>query len=140
MFYKRISLLLTLVLATALVGAAASSAAPGRASLVIRHQMHGCHTWSANGGAFKASQSIVLRRGGSLTVTDNDVMSHTLVLTSGPSVQIAHPKLGHMGASLKIRFTKPGVYHFTTKAGEDYMAGMKTIGADKILKLTVHVS
>jgi plastocyanin len=140
MFFKRISLLLALVLATALAGAAASSAAPGSASLVIRHQTHGCHSWSANGGAFKASQSITLRRGGSLTVTDNDVMSHTLVLTSGPSFRIAHPKLGHPGATLKITFTKPGVYHFTTKAGEDYMAGIKTIGEDNVLKLTVHVS
>ena len=110
------------------------------ASLVIRHQMHGCHSWSVNGGPFKASQSITLRRGGSLTVTDNDVMPHTLVLTSGPALRIAHPKLGHMGASLKITLTKPGVYHFTTKAGEDYMAGMKTIGEDNVLKLTVVVS
>ena len=140
MFFKRISLLLALVLATALAGAAASSAAPGSASLVIRHQTHGCHSWSVNGGAFKASQSLALRRGGTLTVTDNDVMSHTLVLTSGPSLRIAHPKLGHPGASLKITFTKPGVYHFTTKAGEDYMAGIKTIGEDNVLKLTVHVS
>jgi hypothetical protein len=45
-----------------------------------------------------------------------------------------------MGASLKITFTKPGVYHFTTKPGEDYMAGMKTIGEDNVLKLTVIVS
>ena len=45
-----------------------------------------------------------------------------------------------MGASLKITLIKPGVYHFTTKAGEDYMAGMKTIGEDNVLRLTVVVS
>ena len=45
-----------------------------------------------------------------------------------------------MGASTKITLTRPGVYHFTTKAGEDYMAGVKTIGEDNVLKLTVVVS
>ena len=47
-----------------------------------------------------------------------------------------------MGASLKVTFTQPGVYHFTTKPGEDYpgMNGMKTIGEDNVLRLTVVVS
>ena len=141
MLLKRTSLILTLAFALGLAGtASAAASAPGHDSLLIRHQMRGCHTWSANGGAFKASQSVTLRHGGWLVVTNNDVMPHTLVLTSGPSLRIAHPKLGHMGASLKITLTKPGVYHFTTKPGEDYMAGMKTIGDDNVLKLTVIVS
>jgi hypothetical protein len=38
-----------------------------------------------------------------------------------------------------VTFTKPGVYTFTTKAGEDYMSGVKTIGEDNVLKLTVTV-
>ena len=68
-------------------------------------------------------------------------MSHKLVLTSGPSLHIAHPLLGRMGASLKLTFTRPGVYHFTTKAGEDYPGvNVKTIGEDNVLKLTVVVS
>jgi plastocyanin len=142
MFLKRTVLLLALAATLGLTGAAAAAAtsAPGHASLLIRHQTRGCHTWSANGDAFKASQSIALRRGGWLAVTNNDVMPHTLVLTSGPALRIAHPKLGHMGASLKITLIKPGVYHFTTKAGEDYMSGMKTIGEDNVLRLTVVVS
>jgi plastocyanin len=140
MFFKRISLLLALATAAALAVAAVSAAAPGTASLVIRHQTRGCHSWSLNGGPLKAKQSIALRHGGTLTVTDNDVMSHTLVRTSGPSLRIAHPMLGHMGASTKITFTKPGVYRFTTKAGEDYMAGVKTTGEDNVLRLTVVVS
>ena len=140
MTFKRISLFLLLVVAGALIGASVSSAAPGKAALVIRHQTRGCHSWSLNGGPFKATQSITLRHGGSLTVTDNDVMPHTLVLTSGPSLRLAHPKLGRPGASLTLTFAKPGVYRFTTKAGEDYMAGVKTIGEDNVLKLTVVVS
>jgi hypothetical protein len=63
------------------------------------------------------------------------------VLTGGPALRIAHPLLAKMGASLKLTFTRPGVYHFTTKAGEDYPGvTLKTIGEDNVLKLTVVVS
>ena len=143
MFLRRTSLLLTLAVALVLASAASAASTPGHASVLIRHELRGCHTWSIDGGAFKASQSITLRYGGWFAVTNTDVMPHTLVLTSGPPVRIAHPTLGHMGASLRVTLTRPGVYHFTTKAGEDYpmMAGMiKTIGEDKVLKLTVVVS
>jgi plastocyanin len=139
----RTSLALALAVAAALLTAGVSAAAaPGNASLLIRHQVRGCHSWSVNGGAFKATQSITLRKGGWLSVTDNDVMSHTLVLTGGPALAIPGAKLAHMGASLKVRLTTPGVYHFKTRAGEDYpsMKGMKTIGEDNVLKLTVVVA
>jgi hypothetical protein len=52
-------------------------------------------------------------------------MPHTLVPTSSPSLRIAHSKLGLMCASVKLTLTKSGVYHFTTKPDNDYMAGMK---------------
>jgi plastocyanin len=142
MSLKRLSLLLPLALAAVLGSTVAPAvAAPGHASVVIRHQVRGCHTWAVNGGVFKASQSITLKRGATLAVTDNDVMPHKLVLTSGPSLQLAHPLLGHMGASLTVTLTRPGVYYFTTKAGEDYpgMMAMKTVGEDNVLKLTVVV-
>jgi len=140
MFLKRTSLLLALAVTLGLAAVASAAAAPGHASLLIRHQTQGCHSWSVNGGAFKASQSITLRHGGVLTVTNNDVMPHTLVLKSGPSLRIAHPKLGHTGASLTLTLAKPGVYHFGTKAGDDYIAGIKTTGEDNVLRLTVVVS
>jgi plastocyanin len=140
MFLKRTSLVLMLATALGLAGAASAVATPTHASLQIRHQSHGCHSWSVDGGAFKARQSITLRHGGWLAVTNNDVMPHTLVLTSGPSLRIAHAKLGHVGSSLKLTLTKAGVYHFTTKAGEDYTAGIKTTGEDNALQLTVIVS
>ena len=140
MFLKRTSLLLALALTLGLAGAASAASAPGHASLLIRHQMRGCHSWSVNGGAFKANQSITLRRGGWLSVKDNDVMSHRLVETSGPTLRIANATLNHAGATLKVTFTKPGVYHFTTKAGEDYTSGVKTIGEDNVLRLTVVVT
>ena len=148
-----IPMLAVLVSAGAIMATGAS--ASGGSTLVIRHQVQGCHSWSANGDAYKATQAIKLQRGASLSVTNNDVMPHKLVETSGPAVKIVRlsPGMGmgmkgtfpagmmaRMGASSKVTFTKPGVYKFTTKVGEDYMSGVKTTGEDNVLKLTVTVS
>ena len=128
-------------LAAALVAAtAALASAPSHASILIRHQVRGCHAWSVNGGAFKASQTLTLRRGGSITITNDDVMPHMLVKTSGPAITANGLRMAHMAATAKVRFAHPGVYRFTTKPGEDYMAGMKTVGEDYVLHLTVKVS
>jgi len=154
-----ISLLAVLGLAVVFAGVAsaaalASGGASKHATLAIRHQLRGCHAWSVNGGAYKASQTVVIHRGGWVSVTNNDVMPHKLVETSGPAVAFsrltagtgmglkrtfAPAMLGRMGAAAKISFSRAGVYEFTTKPGEDYMKGMKTIGADNVLKLTVVV-
>jgi plastocyanin len=153
---KRMSLV---VAAGAVAAAALAASASGAAnvSLLIRHQVRGCHAWSVDGGAYKASQTVTLTRGTVLTVVDNDVMPHRLVQLSGPSVKFVNLKTGmtgagmgttgkaapgamtHMGASTKVVFTHPGVYRFTTKPGEDYMSGMKTIGEDNVLHLKVVV-
>jgi hypothetical protein len=139
---KHTSFVLAAALATVIAAGAASAASTSSASIVIRHQVRGCHSWSVNGGPFKASQAIALKRGGWLTVRNNDVMPHKLVLTSGPALRIAPATLGHMGTLVKVTFTRSGVYHFTTKAGEDYpaMSGLKTIGEDNVLRLTVTVT
>lgn len=133
------------IVLTALAAALALSAsaqAGSSASVVIRHQVHGCHAWSANGGAYKASQTLRVARGTTVTFTNNDVMPHTLVLLKGHKVSIVHAKMGHMSAAAKVVFKKAGVYKFKTRAGEDYpgMDGMKTIGEDNVLRLTVRVS
>jgi plastocyanin len=132
----------TLAAATAVVAGTASAATPAaHLSIVIRHQMRGCHTWSVDGGVWKATQAVTVRRGGSITVKNNDVMPHQLVKTSGPALQIPlRGAMAHMGATLKVTFVQAGTYRFTTKAGEDYMPGMKTIGEDNVLRLTVTVS
>lgn len=143
MLLKRMSVLFPLAIAGALVSTVAPvSAAPGHASVVIRHQVRGCHSWSVNGGAFKASQTITLHRGGSFVVTNTDVMPHKLVLTSGPALRLVRPLLGHMGMSTTVTLTRRGTYRFTTKPGEDYpmMTNLKTIGEDNVLKLTVVVT
>jgi len=132
-------LLPALALASLVVAVGASQAATGR--LVIRHQLHGCHTWSYNGNTYSASQRIHLARGASLTIVDADVMPHTLVQQSGPHAVFGGPATMHMmNATLRVTFPKPGVYTFVTKAGEDYMPGMKTIGKDNVLRLTVTVA
>jgi plastocyanin len=125
-------------------GVLASAASPhlGQPTLTIRHQMRGCHTWSFEGGVYKASLKITVARGTTLKVVDNDVMPHKLVQLSGPKAKLFSPAMRHMSAQAKVVFPKRGTYRFTTKAGEDYpnMSMMKTVGEDYVLRLTVVVS
>jgi hypothetical protein len=154
MTVKRMLTSLTAMSAALLTAASVAAAAPGSASILIRHQTRGCHAWAVNGGAFKASQTLSLARNGSVTITNNDMMPHTLVQLSGPSARFkALPTpmgmgmkghfgpatMAHMGAATKVTFPAAGTYVFTTKAGEDYMPGIKTVGEDNVLKLVVHV-
>jgi len=126
-----------LIASVALVGAAV--AAPKSATLTIRHQMKGCHSWAFTGGAWNPTQSITLARGAKLTVIDNDVMPHKLVQLSGPQAKLSTPAMKHMGAQASVVFSKAGNYAFGTKAGEDYTSGIKTIGEDNVLRLIVTV-
>jgi len=138
---KHTNSILAAVAAAAIVVGGATAASPAsHASLVIRHQLRGCHSWSLNGGQFKAQQAVTLRRGGSITVVDNDVMPHKLVETSGPAARLQTPSMARIGAIAKISFTHAGVYRFTTRVGEDYTAGVKTVGEDNVLRLTVTVA
>ncbi len=133
-------------------GVRSSGASNATATLVIRHQYAHCHTWSLNGGPFKANQAVMLKRGASLTVSNYDVMPHQLVRLVGAPVTMRNgttmPMMGgyvsqrpgmmsHMGARTTVTFSKAGVYRFRTRAGEDYMQGIQTRGADNVLTLTV---
>jgi plastocyanin len=145
------------VLAIAVVGAIAVGPAAGAkgTTVLIRHQVVGCHAWSANGGPFKAALTLQLALGATATIVNNDVMAHKLVQTGGAKVAIvklpstmmdmSHEFSGpgvmaHMGASVRVTFAKAGVYTFMTRAGEDYMKGMATKGEDNVLALKVVVS
>lgn len=156
MSMKRTLQISTAMLAVVLGSAATAFAgAPSSGSLVIRHQVRGCHSWSLNAGAYKSSQSLTLRVNGRLTVTNNDVMPHALVQLSGPAAQVqttasshmtgammSPVTMGHMGATAKVTFPKKGVYVFKTKAGDDYpmFKNLKTVGEDNVLRLVVRVS
>ena len=124
----------------AAVALAAPALAAGNVQITIRHQMRGCHAWAVGNGAYKASQTLTVARGTALKFTDNDVMPHTLIQVAGPRVALHGPRMAMIGASTTISLRTPGTYRFTTKAGEDYMPGMKTIGEDNVLRLVVVVT
>lgn len=137
----RTTLLALAMLVAALATTAVASAATPGASVLIRHQVRGCHAWAVNGGAFAARHSLTLRAGASVTFTDNDVMPHQLIELSGPRVAMHKTAgmMGHMGATTAVTLSKPGIYRFGTKPGEDYMSGYKTTGPDNVLRLTITV-
>jgi plastocyanin len=134
-----------------------AGATPGKASVTIRHQVRGCHAWAIGSGAYKPSQVLKLTTGSVVTFTNNDVMPHKLFQLAGPAVVAKNLKtpgyhmgmglrgpfapgmMARMGASTRVTFAHPGVYTFTTKAGEDYMQGMQTVGEDNVLHLKVIV-
>ena len=127
----------------ALAALAATSAAPAGsgATIAIRHQMHGCHSWSFNSGPFKSSLSVSVKAGTVLTITNNDVMPHKLVQTAGAKLRVAHPNMSKMGSWATVMLPVKGIYRFTTKPGEDYAwaGSMKTVGEDNVLRLAVRV-
>lgn len=146
------------VVAIGLVAASLSSAGtvgkPG--AIVIRHQQKGCHAWSLDGGASKASLDLRLARGGRLRIENVDPMVHRLYQKLGPAVAmraIAHDHMSmvgihkitgrgvmnHMGAALELTFSRSGVYRFTTKDLGDYFE-LKTTGKVNDLELVVRVS
>jgi plastocyanin len=130
----------------ALLAVAASAAAfAGQAvagsnvGITIRHQVVGCHSWAVGNGPYKPTQTLSVMRGTSLTFTDNDVMSHTIIQLSGPKLAIPGARLAKIGAHTAVVLSKPGTYVFGTKAGEDYTKGVVTKGEDNVLRLVVTV-
>ena len=138
---KRIHRLVAVMAAMAGVLLVSSASAHGTATVTIQHKVHGCHAWSYNNGAYKATLNVQLRRGELLTIRNDDVMPHKLVRTSGPALNVLTPAMKHVGATARVRFTKVGVYKFKTKPGEDYSwaSHMETKGEDNVLRLTVTV-
>jgi plastocyanin len=123
-------------------------------TLVTTHQTKGCHIWALNGAGPAVSQTIKLHPGQTLTIRNNDVMPHQLIKTSGSAVIMrllapgvmstgmmkapyAAGMMPHMASVLRVSFPKAGTYTLKTKAGEDYTAGVKTVGEDNVLRLKV---
>ncbi len=132
-----------LVAASAAIVQVAPAATPKTATVVIRHQVRGCHTWSFAGGPFKAALVVRIARGGTITFINDDVMPQKVFQKGGPAVRYAgSPAMNHMGASVKVSFAKGGVYSLATKAGEDYsyVKNAKTIGEDNTLTIKVTVT
>jgi len=134
------ALLLFAAAAASLVLAAPASTHMGGPVLIIRHQTRGCHTWGLAGGTYKASQSMTLTKGEHLMIGNNDVMPHRIVQLAGPALKLGSAaNLNAAGKTIDLVFKKSGVYRFTTKPGEDYTKGIKTIGEDNVLKLKITV-
>jgi plastocyanin len=133
------------MVATAFIAAlavvATASAAVPTVHITIRHQTAHCHSWSVDGNAWKAAQSVRLGRGGTIVFKNTDVMPHKLVQLSGPALKLGkNANMSMMSATFKVTFAKAGVYKFKTIGGEDYMKGVKTTGADNVLTLKVTVT
>jgi hypothetical protein len=131
----------------ALIAVATAAAVTSTASahmpktITIRHQVRGCHTWSFANGPYRASLKVKLDRDTSLVVVNNDVMPHRLIEVAGPKARVFTANMNRLQAKATVTFGRPGVYRFTTKPGEDYkwMHGMKTVGEDNVLRLTITV-
>jgi plastocyanin len=133
--------LIAAIVAALAVAATALAGAPATAHVSIRHQMAHCHSWSVDGNAWKASQSVKLARGGTIVFQNNDVMPHKLIQVSGSKLVLGKTaNMNKIGAKFTLKFSKAGTYTFKTVAGEDYMKGMKTTGEDNVLRLIVHVN
>jgi plastocyanin len=132
----------TLLIALAgMLVAAATASAGGGTSVTIRHQLRHCHTWSVNGGSWKAAQTARITAGSSIVFTNDDVMPHRLVQTAGSPLTLSKAaNMNHAGAHFTLAFPKAGTYRFKTVAGEDYMKGVRTTGEDNVLTLTVKVT
>jgi plastocyanin len=118
----------------------ATQALPSSISATIEHATVGCHTLAVQGASKSAPHvTVKLATGGVLHLEDNDVMPHTVFRVSGPQATISGADMSHMGASSTVTFPAAGTYVLSTKAGEDYVKGIKTIGRDNTLKIRVVV-
>lgn len=149
-------LLVTLAAVAAFLVVAIPASARTPVQITISHHVAGCHVWAVGTGPARASQSLHVARGTQIVVKNTDLMPHRLVQLAGPAVTFtnmpsamsmmgmkgpfAPGMMGRMNSATELTLTKPGTYRFTTKAGEDYVAGVKTTGEDNVLKLTVVVS
>ncbi|MEX1357122.1 MAG: hypothetical protein WD981_00715 [Gaiellaceae bacterium] len=144
---------LMLIGATGLVAVAAAAAhgpapVPGKgpgmlvqgttqATVWIRHAQRGCHVWTT-GTRSDPTARVTLRRGGRLTVVNQDVDMHRIVQKAG--TRVATGRSMAMNQRTTLVFRRPGVYRFETRIAE--MPGMKeveTLGADWLLRLVVTV-
>jgi hypothetical protein len=155
--------LIPLVVASALAAsgvAGATAATPKSGSLHIKHVVRGCHNWSVNGGPYRVHQLVQLARGGTLLVTNDDLMVQDLVKTSGPAVRMKLVQqsymgdmhmtmpmegtpspyaMAHMGAQVRVWFPTAGTYHFRLIDRGDYFKNIKTVGPDNKPTLVVTV-
>lgn len=107
----------------------------------ITHVAHGCHAWlvpSARNATPSATMTV--RRGATVTITNNDLMPQLLIERRGPAMSLGTPDMNHMASTTSLHFVRAGTYVFGTSAGEDYVKNVVTVGPDNVLRLTVRVA
>src|SRR4051812_6169849 len=92
------------IFVAALAFALPAAAATHGVTLTIRHQVHGCHTWSFDGASWRAAQTVQLRGGTAFPVVDNDIIPHPLVQLPAPRAPTPPPAMRHRGAPARIPF------------------------------------
>lgn len=120
---KRTLVTIAALAVASMTAASALASAPNTGVILIRHQTQGCHAWSVNGGPFAASQTVLMSRGGSLTVQNYDVMPHLLVQTGGPTAKIVNVKGSMMGSAAGAMMGKTGM-GMSVKVGAAARAGL----------------
>ena len=109
----------------------------GTATVRIAHVKRGCHVWT-NGKRKAAGLKVHLRRGQTLTVTNQDLDNHRLIRLAGPKIELGTTM--RMNQTVKVRFTKAGTYRLRTKKTMNPgMPEVKTIGKDNLLPIVVVV-
>ena len=130
----------TTVIRNASAAAPAAQALPTSVSATIVHVTQGCHTLAVEGAAQSSPNATIhLATGGVLKLQDNDVMPHRLYRVSGPKPAFTGADMSRMGARSSVTFPTAGTYVLSTKAGEDYMKGVMTVGEDNVLHIRVVV-
>ena len=97
-----------------------------------------------------------LSRGGTPSITDNDMMPHQLIKLSGPAISerlvkpgslsmgkmkapYAAASMPHMGAVVNVAFHRPRHLQAAHQVARE-LRTVKTVGEDNVLRVTVVVS
>lgn len=115
-------------------------AAPSKTvTLNIIHAVSGCHVWQTT-HTLGASGNLTLRAGGKIVLRVNCPMDFAITQVRGPKLALGDPTF-HTGTTRTLVFVKRGTYVLRAvnlQTSEE--AGLQTLGADNVLKLTVTVS
>jgi hypothetical protein len=118
------------------VGAAAAASPKFRIS--IAHYVHGCHVWLTGENRGPAT-TIRVKRGTRVEIRLSCPMDFEFRQLAGPRLALGTPRTV-AGTTRTIAFRKPGRYVLTaTNVQSSEEAGLETLGADNMLKLTVVV-
>lgn len=108
-------------------------------SLAIVHAVSGCHAWQST-QVHGPTGTLALHAGDKIVLRVNCPMDFTLTQIRGPKLALGDPTM-HTGTTRKLVFVKRGTYVLrAVNLQTSEQAGLQTLGADNVLRLTVKVS